>query len=256
VAGRTVIGIIAEEGSAVFTWDLTRAAIEASGAEIVHFVERPQSGFARRKRDLPARAAMRLLLRTESRLAGFRQSWFDPPAATPLACTFKGHFKDFPAAEVAKISEARVDLLIRLGGRGIYRGGILEAARHGMVSIHHGDNRIFRGGPPGFWEILQGSPRSGFIVQRLTAKLDGGAVLVRGNQATARYWALNRKHLFDAADLALSGVVRHFVEKGGLPEPEPPVASFGPIYRMPGLGALARYFAKVWVLRRRPPGSA
>jgi methionyl-tRNA formyltransferase len=124
-----------------------------------------------------------------------------------------------------------------------------------MVSIHHGDNRVFRGGPPGFWEIMKGAVRSGFIVQRLTPKLDGGAVLVRGDQPTARYWALNRKNLFDAADLALSEAVRHFIETGRLPDPEPPVASFGPIYRMPGLGALVRYFTKVWVLRRRPPKS-
>jgi hypothetical protein len=246
-----IIGIIAEEGAAVFTWDRTREAIEASGAGIRYFVERPQNAYGRRKRDLPARASMRFLIRAESRLAGFRQSWFDQPAATALACSFKGHFKDFPEAEIAKI--AGVDLLIRLGGRGIYRGGILEAARHGMVSIHHGDNRTFRGGPPGFWEIMQGAPRSGFIVQRLTPKLDGGAVLVRGDQPTARYWALNRKNLFDGADLALNGVVRHFIEKGRLPDPEPPVASFGPIYRMPGLSALGRYFVKVWLLRRRPP---
>lgn len=256
MAARAVIGIIAEQGSAVFTWDRTRAAVEASGAAIVHFVEQPQNAFGRRKRDLPARAAMRLLLRSESRLAGFRQSWFDPPAPIPLACSFKGHFKDFSESEVAKIGAAGVDLLIRLGGRGIYRGGILVAARHGMISIHHGDNRMFRGGPPGFWEIMRNAPRTGFIVQRLTAKLDGGAVLARGEQATARYWALNRKRLFDAADLALSDVVRHFVEKGRLPDPEPAVASFGPIYRMPGLGALARYFMKVWILRRSPSEAA
>jgi len=252
VAGRAVIGIIAEEGSAVFAWDRTRAVIEASGADIIYFVERPQNAFGRRRRDLPARAAMRILLRAESRLASFQQSWFDPPAATALACTFKGHFKDFAEAEIGKIGEAGVDLLVRLGGRGIYRGSILTSARQGMVSIHHGDNRNFRGGPPGFWEIMKGAPRSGFIVQRLTPKLDGGAVLARGDQPTARYWALNRKNLFDAADLALSGLVRHFVEQGRLPEPEPPVASFGPIYRMPGLGALMRYFTKVWILRRRP----
>jgi hypothetical protein len=99
---------------------------------------------------------------------------------------------------------------------------------------------------------MQGAPRSGFIVQRLTPKLDGGAVLARGDQPAARYWALNRKNLFDAADQALSQVVRLFIEKGHLPEPEPPVASFGPIYRMPGVGALVRYVMKVWVLRRRP----
>ena len=33
-----------------------------------------------------------------------------------------------------------------------------EIARHGVWSYHHGDNRFYRGGPPGFWEVMEDQP--------------------------------------------------------------------------------------------------
>ncbi|MDW6023461.1 hypothetical protein SAZ10_17060 [Mesorhizobium sp. BAC0120] len=245
------IGILAEEGCAVFSWASTRSAIAASGAEMLFLIERPTNRYRRRLRDLPARAAWRLLLNAECLLAGQRQPPFDPGQVMLLACRFKGHFKDFSDEEIARIKAADIDLIIRLGGRGIYRGAMLTAARHGIISIHHGDNRAFRGGPPGFWEIVEGAPRSGYIVQRLTSTLDGGEVLARGDVVTAGYIGLNRKNLFAAADEALCGVVEHFIAHRRLPDPEPPLHELGPIYKMPNLRALGRYCWKVWMRGER-----
>jgi len=59
--------------------------------------------------------------------------------------------------DVEKIEQAEVDILFRLGFR-ILRGGILNAARYGIWSYHHGDNRMMRGGPSGFWELVTGAP--------------------------------------------------------------------------------------------------
>jgi hypothetical protein len=241
------IAILAEQGCAVFSWASTRSAIAASGAELLFFIERPTNRYRRRWRDLPARVAWRLLLNAECLLAGHRQPPFEPGHVMPLACSFKGHFKDFSDEEIARIKAADVDLIIRLGGRGIYRGAMLNAARHGIVSIHHGDNRAFRGGPPGFWEIVEGATRTGYVVQRLTNTLDGGEILARGDTATATYVGLNRKNLFAAADEALRGVLEHFIAHHRLPDPEPPLRELGPIYKMPGLRALGRYCWKVWI---------
>jgi hypothetical protein len=74
-------------------------------------------------------------------------------------------------------------VLIRLGFR-ILRGGILTAAPHGVWSYHHGDNDRYRGGPPGFWEVMEGTPVTGTILQRLTEALDDGQVLYRSWGAT------------------------------------------------------------------------
>jgi hypothetical protein len=76
------------------------------------------------------------------------------------------------------IRDARPDVLVRLGFR-ILRGGILSAARYGVWSYHHGDNERYRGGPPGFWEVMECEPVTGTILQRLTESLDDGEVLYR-----------------------------------------------------------------------------
>jgi hypothetical protein len=53
-----------------------------------------------------------------------------------------------------------------------------------MWSLHHGDNRAYRGGPALFWEIYERNLESGTILQVLSEKLDGGKVLYRSIAAT------------------------------------------------------------------------
>ena len=52
----------------------------------------------------------------------------------------------------------------------------------GIISFHHGDNNINRGGPAGFWEVFNEEPSTGFIIQRLTEELDGGDVIFKANR--------------------------------------------------------------------------
>ena len=47
---------------------------------------------------------------------------------------------------------------------------LLYAIFNGIISFHHGDNDFYRGGPPGFWEIINKETRTGFIIQRLVSQ--------------------------------------------------------------------------------------
>ena len=85
--------------------------------------------------------------------------------------------------ELANIRVRDIDVFIRLGFR-ILRGGILGSARYGVWSYHHGDNRVNRGGPPGYWEVMESSPVTGTMLQVLTEDLDGGRVLYRSYSST------------------------------------------------------------------------
>jgi len=80
--------------------------------------------------------------------------------------------------DIEQIAEAKVDILFRLGFR-ILRGRILDSARYGIWSFHHGDNRYMRGGPSGYWELTHQAPTVGVILQILNEDLDGGEVLER-----------------------------------------------------------------------------
>jgi len=96
---------------------------------------------------------------------------------------FSEYFKDQDLEEITKF---RLDFILRFGFN-ILRGGILHAARYGVWSFHHGDELLYRGGPPGFWEIYRKDPVSGAILQRLTEKLDGGIILKKGYLKTVSH---------------------------------------------------------------------
>ena len=89
----------------------------------------------------------------------------------------------FPEDALTTLRAQQLDVILRFGFN-ILRGGILQAAKHGVWSFHHGDNDFYRGGPPHFWELHEGNPVSGVILQVLTEKLDDGYVLAKGIFAT------------------------------------------------------------------------
>ena len=97
----------------------------------------------------------------------------------------------FPTHALEKIRAKNLDVLIRFGFN-ILHGDILQAARYGVWSYHHGDNEFYRGGPAHFWELREGSPLSGVILQVLTEDLDGGLVLCKSLFATEHTLSVSR----------------------------------------------------------------
>lgn len=84
----------------------------------------------------------------------------------------------FTTEDIDRIKELDLDVMIRFGF-GILRGEILDAAKNGIWSLHHGDNRINRGGPPAFWEVANREDVTGITLQKLSEDLDGGKVIKR-----------------------------------------------------------------------------
>jgi hypothetical protein len=98
------------------------------------------------------------------------------PKETPFS-----HYLSEDDAELVRSFD--LDVLIRLGFK-IIRGDFLKCAKYGIWSYHHGDNRINRGVPPGFWEVFEQWPATGVVLQVLTEDLDGGLILSRSYSQT------------------------------------------------------------------------
>lgn len=81
-----------------------------------------------------------------------------------------------PVDAVERIRQKQLDVLIRFGFN-ILRGEILTAAKHGVWSYNHGDGDYYRGGPAHFWEVYEGNPISGAMLQVPTEELAAGTVL-------------------------------------------------------------------------------
>lgn len=84
----------------------------------------------------------------------------------------------FNEDDVNAIKAKELDVILRFGFR-ILKGEILAAAKYGVWSFHHGDNRVNHGGPSGFWEVMLGEATSGVTLQVLSEELDAGTVLHR-----------------------------------------------------------------------------
>jgi len=115
----------------------------------------------------------------------------DPVPAIHVAPERRGFVHRFPAAAVERLKKEQLDVLLRFGFN-ILRGDVLDAARCGVWSYHHGDNEFYRGVPPGFWEMAEGNPLTGVVLQRLTEELDGGLVLVKATYTTASVLSMAR----------------------------------------------------------------
>ena len=105
-----------------------------------------------------------------------------------------------------------LNLLIRAGS-GILRGDILNIYKNGVISFHHGDNDVYRGGPPGFWEVFNKEKRSGFIIQKLTEELDGGDVIFKGFVPTSFYYTLNLATLYEKSNPFLHKTIEKLISR-------------------------------------------
>lgn len=171
------------------------------------------------------------------------------PALSP-----SGRVHRFADEDVRTLEAWKLDVILRMGS-GILRGGILHAARHGILSFHHGDNRTHRGGPAGFWEVLERRDTTGYIVQRLTEELDAGEVLARGELGTKPRYLLNQHHLFKCSLQTMLDVLARLEREGAHPR-ETPVADWyaREIYTLPRLADTLRYLGAL--ARRAAAGLA
>jgi hypothetical protein len=168
--------------------------------------------------------------------------------------TRRGQFSEyFDDKDVEQLRAMNLDFLVKFGF-GITRGAILNVARFGVWSFHHGDESRYRGAPPCFWEIYRSDSVTGAILQRLTEELDGGVVLKRGYFETIRHsYVKNRDQAYMGSAVWPAHVCHDILNGEASYLHEPPAAVRGPIYRYPRnlqMGAFAFRLAKHWVKRK------
>ncbi len=94
---------------------------------------------------------------------------------------------DVDPADLAPLSTLAIDVGLRLG-HWIPQRDVRQLPRFGLWSLHHADDRVHRGGPPGFWETMLGCRDTGATLVRLGAQAEAGDVLARTRIST-REWS-------------------------------------------------------------------
>lgn len=155
----------------------------------------------------------------------------------------KGFVDFFDAEETGKLAPYDLDVLLRHEFR-IIRGDILTVAKHGLWSFHHADNDINRGGPVGFWEIVEGQSETGVTLQRLTPELDGGEIIDKGYFPTHWSYVKNGFSALEKSPTIILKNLRILAASGKVAmRPSRPYAR--PLYKIPRLRALLGYEIKL-----------
>jgi len=132
-------------------------------------------------------------------------------SVTPVKEKHRDYFRD---EDVQTILRHDLDVTLRFGFN-ILMGKALEIARHGVWSYHHGDNRTHRGGPAGLWEVLEGTPVTGSMLQILTPELDNGKILYRSWAATDPFSARkNRNNYYWKSSAFVMRKLKNLTERG------------------------------------------
>jgi hypothetical protein len=111
-------------------------------------------------------------------------------AVAPIMTRFSDALAD---DDLAKVNEHQLDVALRFGFR-ILKGKVLDVARYGVWSYHHDDSLIYRGGPPGFWEVMKDDPVTGSMLQILTEDLDNGNVIYRSWAPTINRFSVKQNN--------------------------------------------------------------
>jgi hypothetical protein len=106
----------------------------------------------------------------------------DPPVLTVTPVQRESSY-DLAPQDLVAVRQFDLDVVLRFGFR-VLSGESVRMARHGVWSYYHGDDRVHRGGPEGFWEVMEGRSTTASILKKLTGDFDNGDVLYRSSSQT------------------------------------------------------------------------
>ncbi len=167
---------------------------------------------------------------------------FKAPKIISVSTHKKGIKTVLDEEEQSKIEDLHLDFILRFGF-GIIGGKILDLAKHGVWSFHHGDPQEFRGGPPCFWEFLYGKKSSGFMLQKLNEELDAGEIIQEGRLAVWQHSFFS--HISRVFELStdLPFLASRKIHLNGTLKTRR-ISKKGKLYKVPGNGDVARFHIK------------
>jgi hypothetical protein len=161
-------------------------------------------------------------------------------------CDAEGVWQRLPGELVDRLAAEKPDAVIKFG-MGLLKVPDSSRLPVPILSYHHGDPRLFRGRPAGFYEMLAGQPVVGQIVQILSNRLDAGQVVAFGETRVFRHsYRATMREAYATSPLLLPQALAA-VRDGRTLAIEPD----GKVYRLPSLWTLARFLAQLAAAKLR-----
>ena len=185
------------EGSRTTNINLELIKFLSSQFEVVLIVKNNPLKSSFRVKDIPYLLVDRLFLRLFDTNKFFEKSKVPTECRIiSVTCNYSKSklYVDIDNNSFDVINTESFNSIIRLDFSGIFRGNLVDLK---VISIHHGDNYWNRGGPSGFWEVINKKPSCGYLIQVLSSKLDDGKPLFQGYVKSHFIHVKNRINLFE-----------------------------------------------------------
>lgn len=151
---------------------------------------------------------------------------------------YEGAWQRLPPEIVDRLRGGGFDVILKFG-MGLLRVPPPEELPVPILSYHHGDPDHFRGRPAGFWEIRQGQPVIGQIVQVIGNKLDaGGVVAFAETKVQPHSYKATLAEAYRHSPLLINQAIRNAIAGVTLDKP-----SKGKNYRLPSNFQVAGFAA-------------
>ena len=183
-------------------------------------------------------------------LVAVRNAW---GRAVPVASTTKriaetiefdsgydGAWQVLPPEIIDRLQSGGFDVIVKFG-MGLLRVPPPDRLSVPILSYHHGDPDRYRGRPAGFWEMMEGAPAVGQIVQIIGNQLDAGSVVAFAETKVHRHsYKATLIEAFRHSPLIINQAIRNAVAGVALPKP-----CTGRNYRLPGNLTVLRFTARM-----------
>lgn len=153
---------------------------------------------------------------------------------------YEGVWQKLPDHVIERLREGGFDVILKFG-LGLLRVPPPEMLSAPILSYHHGDPDHYRGRPAGFWEMIDGHPVMGQIVQAIGNKLDAGRVLAFAEtKVHAHSYKATLVESFRHSPLIINQAIRNALAGVSLPKP-----CDGRNFRLPSNLRVARFLLRM-----------
>jgi hypothetical protein len=164
---------------------------------------------------------------------------------TRFESEWDGNWQRLPVAIAEALERSDADAILKFG-MGLMR--VPAAVSVPILSYHHGDPDHYRGRPAGFWEMANGTPIMGQMIQSISNKLDAGEVLAFAETRVMRHsWRATLMEAFRHSPLLLNIAIDNAITGRSIPK-----MRNGKNYRLPSNGAVVGHAVRTgWIAVKR-----
>jgi hypothetical protein len=166
-------------------------------------------------------------------------------SVTEFESEWDGNWQRLPADIVASMTTSGAMAVLKFG-MGLMR--VPDGVTMPILSYHHGDPDHYRGRPAGFWEMANGAPLMGQIIQSITNRLDAGEVLAFAEtRVLAHSWRKTLIESFRHSPLLLNIALENTLSGRTIAKERN-----GKNYRLPSNGMVVRHGLRTsWIAAKR-----